>query len=112
MSYVKIRCRGNMYEPMTRAVEEAREDGRILHTQMNDTGEEIFLKIPIQEAGTWIQLLEALADEEPEDEVDPTRFDELAEIITEESEKILGMESKRELAEVGPPKQRNFFRGI
>ena len=102
-----------MYEPMTRAIEEAREDGRILHTQMNDTGEEIFLKIPIQEAGVWIQLLEALADEESEDEVDPTRFDELAEIITEESEKILGMEHKREQVDAGQrSKQRNFFRGI
>lgn len=111
--YVKLRCKGNMYEPTLRAIEEAREDSRVLHTQLQDNGEEIFLKIPINEAGAWIQILEVLADEEYDDDLDASLFDDLATIITEEAEKIRGVKPpEKELAGAGYEKHRNFWRGI
>jgi hypothetical protein len=109
--YIKLRCKGDMYEPVQMALEEARTDSRIMRTQVNDTGEEVFLKIPIEEAGAWILILEMLADEEQTDDIDPIKFDDLATVVTEESEKILGMKPEPVAFETRE-KSRNFFRGI
>jgi hypothetical protein len=109
--YIKLRCKGDMYEPIQEAIEQAREDGRIMHTQLNDTGEEVFLKIPVKEAGAWILILEMLADEERDDDIDPVKFDDLATVITEESEKILRVKPEPVVFE-SREKSRNFFRGI
>jgi hypothetical protein len=111
---VMLCCKGNMYEPIRKAIEEAKEhSSKILMTQVLDTDNEVYLRIPISEAGTWVTLLDALADEAADEDMEASLYDDLADTIAEEAEKILNkIKGDEELERSKLPRSKNFWKGI
>lgn len=111
---VMICCKGNMYKPIRKAIEEAKEhSSNILMTQVLDNDSEVYLKIPISEASTWVTLLDALADEAADADMDASLYDDLADAIEEEARKISkSLKQDKELEQSRLPRSKNFWKGI
>lgn len=106
MADVQLKIVGDYLEAARAVVKEAPEFEGIEATQYKEERDSIALKIPLNEVEPWMEMLETLADETREDDVDlADKYEMLAGYIEEEAEKF-----GREVS--NNPFKASFWRGI
>ena len=102
MQVIKLQIKKEFVKPMLDVVTgPAKTDGRVTEkTLWREVGDDLQMQIPLNEAGAWMSLLDEVADnirEEEENAADALEI--IANVIQEESEKMLGF---KPLGKAGP----------
>jgi hypothetical protein len=93
MQLIKLQLKKEYVRPMLDVIQgPARTDGRVTEkTLWREVGDDLQVQIPLKEAGAWMTLLDEVADNIREDyEDDADALEIIANVIQEESEKMLG----------------------